>query len=56
LYFTNPDHAVRRKAIELTKRGIDEAGTMGAPSHDLTFTVMQLLDQALIQSWGRLLP
>lgn len=29
--FTNPDPAVRREAIELTKRGIDAAREMGAP-------------------------
>lgn len=29
--FTNPDPAVRREAIELTKRGIDAARAMGAP-------------------------
>jgi sugar phosphate isomerase/epimerase len=29
--FTNPDRAVRREAIDLTKRGIDAARTMGAP-------------------------
>ncbi len=29
--FTNPDAAVRREAIELTKRGIDAARAMGAP-------------------------
>ncbi len=29
--FTNPDHAVRREAIDLTKRGIDAARAMGAP-------------------------
>lgn len=29
--FTNPDPAVRREAIDLTKRGIDAARTMGAP-------------------------
>ncbi|MEI4474086.1 sugar phosphate isomerase/epimerase family protein [Frigidibacter sp. MR17.24] len=29
--FTNPDAAVRREAIELTKRGIDAAREMGAP-------------------------
>jgi len=29
--FTNPDRAVRREAIDLTKRGIDAAQAMGAP-------------------------
>jgi sugar phosphate isomerase/epimerase len=29
--FTNPDIAVRREAIDLTKRGIDAARAMGAP-------------------------
>jgi xylose isomerase len=29
--FTNPDPAVRREAIDLTKRGIDAARAMGAP-------------------------
>ena len=29
--FTNPDAAVRREAIDLTKRGIDAARAMGAP-------------------------
>lgn len=29
--FTNPDRAVRREAIDLTKRGIDAARSMGAP-------------------------
>ncbi|MBC2835055.1 sugar phosphate isomerase/epimerase family protein [Paragemmobacter straminiformis] len=29
--FTNPDRAVRREAIDLTKRGIDAARAMGAP-------------------------
>lgn len=29
--FTNPDPAVRREAIDLTKRGIDAARVMGAP-------------------------
>ena len=29
--FTNPDRAIRRKAIDLTKRGIDAARAMGAP-------------------------
>ena len=29
--FTNPDPAVRREAIDLTRRGIDAARTMGAP-------------------------
>jgi xylose isomerase len=29
--FTNPDPAVRREAIDLTKRGIDAAHAMGAP-------------------------
>ncbi|MBI1173082.1 TIM barrel protein [bacterium] len=29
--FTNPDAAVRREAIDLTKRGIDAAHAMGAP-------------------------
>ncbi|SPF81503.1 TIM barrel protein [Pseudoprimorskyibacter insulae] len=29
--FTNPDRAVRREAIDLTKRGIDAAREMGAP-------------------------
>ena len=29
--FTNPDPAVRREAIDLTKRGIDAAHDMGAP-------------------------
>ena len=29
--FTNPDPAVRREAIDLTKRGIDAAGGMDAP-------------------------
>lgn len=29
--FTNPDPVVRREAIDLTKRGIDAARTMGAP-------------------------
>jgi sugar phosphate isomerase/epimerase len=29
--FTNPDPAVRREAIDLTKRGIDTARAMGAP-------------------------
>ena len=29
--FTNPDRAVRREAIELTKRGIDAARAMNAP-------------------------
>jgi sugar phosphate isomerase/epimerase len=29
--FTNPDRAVRRAAIDLTKRGIDAARAMGAP-------------------------
>jgi len=29
--FTNPDRAVRREAIDLTKRGIDAARNMGAP-------------------------
>ena len=29
--FTNPDPVVRREAIDLTKRGIDAAGQMGAP-------------------------
>lgn len=29
--FTNPDPAVRREAIDLTKRGIDTAREMGAP-------------------------
>ncbi len=29
--FTNPDPTVRREAIDLTKRGIDAARTMGAP-------------------------
>jgi sugar phosphate isomerase/epimerase len=29
--FTNPDRAVRREAIDLTKRGIDAARIMGAP-------------------------
>ncbi len=29
--FTNPEKSVRREAIELTKRGIDAAGAMGAP-------------------------
>ncbi len=29
--FTNPDRAVRREAINLTKRGIDAARAMGAP-------------------------
>jgi len=29
--FTNPDPAVRREAIDLTKRGIDAARDMGAP-------------------------
>ncbi len=29
--FTNADPAVRREAIDLTKRGIDAAGAMGAP-------------------------
>jgi L-rhamnose isomerase len=29
--FTNPDRAVRRSAIDLTKRGIDAARSMGAP-------------------------
>ena len=29
--FTNPDRAVRREAIDLTKRGIDAARVMGAP-------------------------
>lgn len=29
--FTNPDPAVRREAIDLTKRGIDAAREMGAP-------------------------
>lgn len=29
--FTNPDRRVRREAIDLTRRGIDAARTMGAP-------------------------
>lgn len=29
--FTNPDRAIRREAIDLTKRGIDAARAMGAP-------------------------
>ena len=29
--FTNPDRAIRRAAIDLTKRGIDAARAMGAP-------------------------
>lgn len=29
--FTNPDRAVRREAIDLTRRGIDAAAAMGAP-------------------------
>lgn len=29
--FTHPDRAVRREAIDLTRRGIDAAGAMGAP-------------------------
>ncbi|OCX64534.1 hypothetical protein BFP70_10875 [Thioclava sp. SK-1] len=29
--FTNPDRAVRREAIDMTKRGIDAAGEMNAP-------------------------
>lgn len=29
--FTNPDRAIRREAIDLTKRGIDAAREMGAP-------------------------
>ena len=29
--FTNPDRAIRRAAIDLTKRGIDAARSMGAP-------------------------
>lgn len=29
--FTNPDNAVRREAIDLTKRGIDAARAIGAP-------------------------
>jgi xylose isomerase len=29
--FTNPDPAIRREAIDLTKRGIDAARAMGAP-------------------------
>jgi sugar phosphate isomerase/epimerase len=29
--FTNPDRAIRRQAIDLTKRGIDAARAMGAP-------------------------